>query len=1003
MVSGFIQKRLFSFAVLMMAANALMGQFYLTGEDPSGVKWSKIESGNYRLVYPCGADSLAMRYVNLLEHYRPYVMAGLKASPKPIPVILHPFTTRSNGMVTWAPKRMELYTTPPANGGYPQNWDEQLAIHESRHVGQMSLFTKGIYKPLGWLLGEQITGLGIGVYTSKWLLEGDAVVAETELTESGRGRSASFLEYYRASLLKGEYRNWSRWRFGSNKYYTPDHYALGYVLISAGRAKSGSYTYAGDLMECYVRRFYNPDVKNYAHEKLTGMSLKDLARESFRYHAAFWKEDFASRGEYDTAHQMVGKRSRYFTQFISSVPLNKDTLVSVRRAYDRPSELVMLGTDPLFLQQHPKGFRNLRAFSSSAGRMDVAGQKVYYIETVGDIRWGMAAYNDLFSYDLKSGKIERLTRKKSYNDPSVNATADSLAVVEYPCFGGSRAVVLDMEGNELFALSAPHGGQLREVEWGGGGLYALAITGEGMGVYHIDLKNGGASWRQVLGSGYRNISNLGVDGNLIYFDSDVSGVNNIYSYNVATQQLETIANVPFAALNPQIAGGRLFYSSLDLDGYYPVFAPYATSAYKDQQKQEYRDTTGRIKVYVEDGVLKSNYRYPVAQMLSNQAKEWFRSVNSTEGSGVAPLYADTLEQAVRYTPKPYRKGGHLFRIHSWAPLYYNVDNIMQSSYDKWYDAVSLGATIYSQNTQGTAVSMLGYSYRKGFHAAHASFEYRGWMPVFKVEAHFNNEHRMMCKVLVAGDLKSPQVEQTSDPLFELKVRSYLPLYFNSRGWQRGFLPQLLWKYDNHKFYSTKSGVYRSRNQLNYALQYYQMRPVATAAIFPRWGFNVTVSGAISPGGAENFGSIYALNTYFYLPGIDVKQGLRLSAAYQYQYADGKNYFLENIIAMPRGFETRYAPNYFKVSADYAVPVNFKGTDLGFLGYYKRLQIIPFADYAEFKDDNVVVTMKSFGTDLLVDGYVFKIGVPVSIGIRYARTNDPQNRNHVALLFSASMF
>ena len=34
MVSGFIQKRLFLFAVLMMAANALMGQFYLTGEDP---------------------------------------------------------------------------------------------------------------------------------------------------------------------------------------------------------------------------------------------------------------------------------------------------------------------------------------------------------------------------------------------------------------------------------------------------------------------------------------------------------------------------------------------------------------------------------------------------------------------------------------------------------------------------------------------------------------------------------------------------------------------------------------------------------------------------------------------------------------------------------------------------------------------------------------------------------------------------------------------------------
>ncbi len=998
MSSDFFKKVVATFAILLVAANALMGQFYLTGEDPSGVKWKRVNSGNYKVIYPAGADSMAFRYITLLEQYRPFVMAGLKVNPKPVPVILHPFTTRSNGMVTWAPKRMELYTTPPAGGGYPQRWDEQLAVHESRHVGQMSIFTKGIYKPLGWLLGEQITGLGIGVYTSKWLLEGDAVIAETELTASGRGRSAAFLEYYRTSFLNGDYRSWSRWRFGSNKYYTPDHYALGYMVISAGRAKSESYTYTGDLMGYYVRRFYNPDIKNYAHKKITGLSLKQLAKESFKYHTELWKDEYNARGNYDSSRQIVGKRSRYYTQFISTAPVNADTLLSVRRAYDRASELVMLGTDSLFLARHPSGVKRLRPFSSSAGRLEVVGNKVYYIETVGDKRWDLAAYNDLFVYDLESGKIKRLTHKRAYYDPSANSTSDKLAVVEYPNFGGSRIVILDMAGSELHSLTAPENGQLTEVEWSGNGLYALAITERGMGIYHISLCGKESEWVSVLNSGYRNISNLGVEGDVIYFDSDVSGVNSLYAYDVEMQQLSSIAKAPFSATNPQLYGDRLFYSNLDLGGYYPVYAPYKPTSASGEDA----GLSGTINVEVSEGILKSNYDYPVAQMLSSQAKSYFKSRDLLPDS-CSSIVLDSLEYKRKYHSRPYRKGLHLFRIHSWGPVYYNVDKITQGSYDKWYDAVSLGATIYSQNTQGTAVSMLGYSYRSGFHAAHASFEYSGWMPVFKVEAHFNHDHRIICKVVEAGDTKLVDAKESSDPLFELKVRSYLPLYFNSRGWQRGFIPQLLWKYDNHKFYTAKKDDYKSRNQLSFSAQYYQMRPVATAAIFPRWGFNVAFSGAVSPAGAENFGSVYAANAYFYLPGLDVKQGLKLSAAYQYQDTDGKYYYLDNLVGMPRGFEDQYAPNYFKVSADYAIPVNFKGADLGFLGYYKRLQIIPFADYARLKDDKGSIALKSFGADLLVDGYLFKIGVPLSIGVRYARTNNPQERNHVALLFSASLY
>jgi hypothetical protein len=43
-------------------------------------------------------------------------------------------------------------------------------------------------------------------------------------------------------------------------------------------------------------------------------------------------------------------------------------------------------------------------------------------------------------------------------------------------------------------------------------------------------------------------------------------------------------------------------------------------------------------------------------------------------------------------PKRYRKFPHMFNVHSWAPLYVNVNNIMNMSYDYMYDLASLGAT-----------------------------------------------------------------------------------------------------------------------------------------------------------------------------------------------------------------------------------------------------------------------------------------------------------------------
>ncbi|KAA6314029.1 Protein TolB, partial [termite gut metagenome] len=89
-------------------------QFTNYGSDPASFKWSVARTSHYKLIYPQGNDTLAYRYATLLETVYPHLGKTIGASHrKTFPVILHPANMRSNGMVTWTPRRMELITTPP--------------------------------------------------------------------------------------------------------------------------------------------------------------------------------------------------------------------------------------------------------------------------------------------------------------------------------------------------------------------------------------------------------------------------------------------------------------------------------------------------------------------------------------------------------------------------------------------------------------------------------------------------------------------------------------------------------------------------------------------------------------------------------------------------------------------------------------------------------------------------------------------------------------------------
>jgi hypothetical protein len=223
----------------LMVGMTAKGQYFNTGEDPASIRWRQISTLHFKLIYPESFENNAQRLANYFEKVYQSGGRSLDYQPRKIPVLFHTHTVRSNGLVAWAPRRMEIFTTPH-QGIYGQDWLEQLAIHEFRHVVQIDKIHTQLPGIVKILFGEQIGALITGAYLPFWFLEGDAVVSESALSNFGRGRLPSFLMEHKAQVIEKGVFTFDKAFNGSYRDFVPDHYKLGYHLVGEIRAKYGS-------------------------------------------------------------------------------------------------------------------------------------------------------------------------------------------------------------------------------------------------------------------------------------------------------------------------------------------------------------------------------------------------------------------------------------------------------------------------------------------------------------------------------------------------------------------------------------------------------------------------------------------------------------------------------------------------------------------------------------------------------------------------------------------
>ena len=395
---------------------ALSAQYFTTGTDPSSVKWERLKSEHFRVIYPDGMDSTSSYIINAFEQNYSIATKGLESKPGKWPVILHNRNTVSNALTPYAPRRIEFFSTPPQDI-YAQPWFDQLVLHEFRHSVQYGSVNRGFSKGLYYVFGQQITAGILGLFAPLWFVEGDAVVQETVMSQSGRGRSPSFEKGLRAQFLEKGIYSYDKAYNGSFRDYIPDWYELGYLMVGYTRIKYGMDAWS-PVMERVGKYPFMVVPFSTALHKQTGKGKSRLYDEIADSLKLSWERQ-ALEITYTPYERISPSPGKDYTQYSEAVFITDSLILVDKTSIDdinRYMEVDFRGNERVLV-------------TPGAGSLDdalsITNGMVCWAEQEQDPRWSLQNYTVIRTYDTSSGQRKQRTFRSKYFAPILSDDGSS--------------------------------------------------------------------------------------------------------------------------------------------------------------------------------------------------------------------------------------------------------------------------------------------------------------------------------------------------------------------------------------------------------------------------------------------------------------------------------------------------------------------------------------------------------------------------------------------------
>jgi hypothetical protein len=508
------------FIILLLPVSFVSGQYYDTGEDPASLKWLQIKTRHFTVIYPESYGAEGIKYAKSLDDSYSRLTSLFPVKRISIPVIIHNYTTFSNGYVAWAPGRMEIYPTPEQNA-IPLNPVEQITTHELTHVFQMYSLKKGFSNIMTGVFGEQFTG-AVSVFLPLWFMEGDAVFAESVLSRSGRGRAPTFQKQIKAiDLTKKRMYSYDKMLNGSFKNYIPDHYQYGYQMIAWSYAKYDPQMW-NKALELTAREPFTIVPVNVSLNKTAGLTKAKLFSETFDSLKTVWKKDEAILNAIDYKAINPSKKGEYIN-YLSPVIVGEDSLIAIKTSFFDPPSFVLINTKEKSEKKiHTPGNIYPLFLSGSSG-------KIAWVEMRPDPRWENRDYSVIKLMDLRHKKIIQLSRNSRFVAASVSPDGSLIAAAENTVNNKNSLVIIDaFSGNILNTVPVPGNAYPQRPQWSATGneISIITLSEKGEGILSYSLKS--QIWQTLIETGTEDLQSSFLRNDSLFFVSSFSGTDNIY-------------------------------------------------------------------------------------------------------------------------------------------------------------------------------------------------------------------------------------------------------------------------------------------------------------------------------------------------------------------------------------------------------------------------------------------------------------------------------------------
>ena len=915
---------------LLFCSLNLSAQYYDTGQDPAGIKWEQIRTTHFRVIYPSSFDVEAERYAKILEESFLKVSTLYPDARANIPVILHSYSMQSNGYVSWAPRRMELFPLP-GQDNLPMDPAVQLAVHEVTHVAQLSSLNTGFSRVMSFIAGEQIVGLN-ALMIPQWAFEGDAVYSETAFTASGRGRSNVFTQDIRAIVTSNDrVYSYDKMLSGSYRDNTPNHYVFGYLMMN--RLRSASQTAWSDAVRNVSRNSFFINPVNQSLRKTSGLTKKSLYDYTFDSLRKEWQNDTAY--PYEEYSLLNAVRKHDFVSHYSPHRTQDGNIVSLRTSLSHPPAFVI--TDEA---------RGKEKVLTTTGNVypyifSYSDSSIVWAELHPDPRWNNLDYSVIKIMNLSGGPVRQLTFRSRYTAPDLSPDGGTIvAVSTTPEFAYSLVFIDAVSGEKLMDLAIPNNAVIQRPAWSSDGRAVTVVTlttaGEGIRTYYPT----GKKWVVGRPESMTDIIQAEIHNDTLIYLAQGNGSDNIY--RIAPDGTES-----------RITQSRFGISGFSVSGHEIVFSDYSKAGFNISSVTSGNTVDSRV----------------------------FQPLNIIPEVTPLPDLTENIpvEDTVILKKGHYRKAAHLFNFHSWLPLYADLDEIQADP-----TSVRPGVTLMSQNHLSTLFTTIGYEYSDGNHYLHSQIKWHGWYPVIEAGMTYGGEQSISKP---SGISLEPS---DTGPAMNLNTSIYLPLYFSYGKFRQLFMPAIYMNYINRFVYISDNNSFDEGTiMLTWRLYFSNTFRSAYRDIYPRWGQVIDMRLTSAPWDGDIYSSLKYVRGTLFLPGFARNHSISVRAGYEDQSPSGLLLHY-NRNPYPRGYHNLLSEKLFSFSADYTLPLFYPDLAAGSIFYLKRIRGSLFFDGAtgtgtlEYANNNEFTAgstdFGSFGGELLADFYLLRFPFEISAGV-----------------------